>query len=271
MTTRSTSQVAYRRAPARVLGRLLSVLALSALVLTPAAAGQAPVAKDRPAVSIATENVAATTYRVGTQTIGYTFQHRPIILTVVGSPTAAKRALFFGAIHGNERGGVPITNALRVAKPPAGVAYFIIDYPNYDGAVHNTRGNARGVDLNRNFPGWRPAARGVYYSGTGPLSEPESKVLYAAVNKIKPTLFVTYHQHMNLVDYGGGNKAAELTYARQTWMKFTQLSRYPGSQATWMHAAYPRTTVMTVELPYSVSSYVVRRHVAAAKYIAAHH
>ena len=97
MTTRSTSRLALRRAPARVVGRILSALALSALVLVPTAvAGQAPVAKDRAAVSIATENVA---YRVGTQTIGYSVQHRPITLTVVGNPAAAKRTLFIGAIQ----------------------------------------------------------------------------------------------------------------------------------------------------------------------------
>ncbi len=268
----TTSQAAHRRVPARVVGRFPSAIALSALVLTPAAvAGQAPVAQDRAAVSINTENVAATTYHTGTQTIGYSAQHRAITLTIVGSPTAAKRAMFIGAIHGNERGGVPITNTLRTSTPPPGVAYFVISLPNPDGAALNTRQNARRVDLNRNFPGWRPTPRGVYYSGTGALSEPESKVMYAAITQIRPTLFVTYHQHMNNIDYGGGNKAAQATYARLTLMRPVQLTRYPGSQATWIHAAYPSTTVMTVELPSSMPSSMVARHVAAAKYLAAHH
>jgi len=272
MTTRSTSRLALRRAPARVVGRVLSALALFALVLVPTAvAGQAPVAKGSAAVSIATENAAWVTYKVGTQTIGWSAQHRPINLTVIGNPLAAKRALFVGAIHGNEKAGVPITNALRISKPPAGVAYFVISWPNPDGIAHNTRGNAQGVDLNRNFPGWRPSARGTYYSGPYALSAPESKVMYAAIAKIKPTLYVTYHQHMNIIDFCGGNKAAEATYARQVGERFTSTTAYPGSIATWLHKAYPRMTVMTVELPSSVSSYTVNRHVAAAKYIALHH
>jgi len=153
------------------------------------------------------------------------------------------------------------------------VAYFVVSYPNPDGAALNIRGNARGVDLNRNFPGWKSnGGPGYeYYPGAGALSESESKAMYAAINKIKPTAFVTYHQHLNVVDYGGGNKAAQATYAGQTGMTFTQLSRYPGSQATWLHAAYPSSTVMTVELPASVPGAMVNKHIAALKYLAAHH
>jgi len=214
----------------------------------------------------------AARYRTGTQVIGHSVGHRPITLTVVGSPTAAKRAMFLGAVHGNERAGVRVTRALVASRPPPGVAYFVIQYPNPDGAARHTRKNLRGVDLNRNFPGWVRGTRGsVYYPGPGPLSEPESRVMHQAIKTIRPTLFVTYHQHMNLVDYCGGNKAAQARYARATRMRLTQLTRMRGSQATWLHAAHPRTTVMTVELPSSVSSAMASRHFNAAKYLAAHH
>jgi protein MpaA len=181
--------------------------------------------------------------------------------------------MFIGAIHGNERGGVPVTEALARSRPQAGVAYFSISYPNPDGAVRNTRQNIRGVDLNRNFPGWRRngSPGNVYYPGTRALSEPESRVMYNAIKRIKPTLFVTYHQHMNVIDFGGGNKAGVATYARQTRMKIVRLSSYPGSQATWLPTAYPRTTVVTVELPAHVSSAMVSRHLSAARHLAAHH
>ena len=217
--------------------------------------------------------VPASSYRTGTQTIGYSVARRPVTMTVVGSPTAARRAMFIGAIHGNERGGVPVTKALARSRPPAGVAYFIISYPNPDGAARNTRQNLRGVDLNRNFPGWRRngSPGNVYYPGTGPLSEPESRAIYHAIDRIRPTLFVTYHQHLNVIDFGGGRRAAVATYARQTQMTIVRLPGYPGSQATWLHAAHPRTTVVTVELPSHVSPAMVSRHLRAAKYLAAHH
>jgi murein peptide amidase A len=212
-------------------------------------------------------------YHTGTQTIGRSVQGRAITLTIVGSPTAKKRVMVVGEIHGNERGGVPIANAMATSPAPAGVAYFVVSYPNPDGAALNARGNARGVDLNRNFPGWKPNGGPgyAYYPGTGALSEPESKAMYAAINKIKPTAFVTYHQHLNVVDYCGGVAAVGATYARQTGMKYTQLPSYPGSQATWLHSAYPSSTVLTVELPASVPGAMVTQHIAALKYLAAHH
>ncbi len=212
-------------------------------------------------------------YHTGTQTIGRSVEGRAITLTIVGSPTAKKRVMVIGEIHGNERGGVPIANAIAKSAARAGVTYFVVSYPNPDGSARNTRGNARGVDLNRNFPGWkRNGGPGkVYYPGTGALSEKESAVMYAAIQKIKPTAFVTYHQHMNVIDFGGGNKRVQATYARQTGMKFATLPRYPGSQATWLHSAYPNTLVMTVELPGSVRGAIVNKHIAALKYLATHH
>ena len=58
------------------------------------------------------------------------------------------------------------------------MALWLIDDLNPDGAAAGTRQNARGVDLNRNFPtAWRAMGSpfDTYHSGSAPLSEPESR------------------------------------------------------------------------------------------------
>jgi protein MpaA len=264
----------------RHLGGFVASFTVGALTLgSVLMGGVAPMNQDgtNQALAVTTinaENTAATPrYHTGVQIIGRSVKGRAITLTIVGSPTAKKRVMVVGEIHGNERGGVPVARAIAKSKAPRGMAYFVVSYPNPDGAALNTRGNARRVDLNRNFPGWKRNGKpgSVYYPGPGSLSEPESKAMYTAINKIKPTAFVTYHQHMNLIDFCGGLKTVGATYAKQTGMKYTQLPSYPGSQATWLHKVYPHTTVITVELPSRVSTAMVNRHIAAVKYLAWHH
>lgn len=53
------------------------------------------------------------------------------------------------------------------------------------------KANARGVDLNRNFP---VGFAGIpHYSGEKPLSEPESQALWGCITELKPELVVNYH------------------------------------------------------------------------------
>lgn len=58
------------------------------------------------------------------------------------------------------------------------------------------KGNARNVDLNRNFPsGWekQPKKRKEGSSGSKAGSEPETQNLMKYINKIKPTAVISYH------------------------------------------------------------------------------
>ena len=93
------------------------------------------------------------------ETIGASSQGRPLTLVTVGDPGAATRVLMLGCIHGDECGAVPVLDRLLWATPPPGVAYLLVTHPNPDGESAGTRQNGRGVDLNRNFPGFEPPPR----------------------------------------------------------------------------------------------------------------
>jgi protein MpaA len=152
-------------------------------------------------------------------------------------------------IHGNEPAGVAIAARVAALRPPAGVDLWVVPTVNPDGLAANTRGNAHGVDLNRNSP-WRwKHLKGVYYSGPRPLSEPESRIVRGLILKLRPTVTIWFHQHMNLVDVSGGDLAVERRFARLVGLDLVRLRRFPGSFISWENATLPGTTAFAVELP----------------------
>jgi protein MpaA len=199
------------------------------------------------------------------QLVGRSVQGRAIRARVVGDPAAPVRVLVVGCVHGDECAGLAILRRLRAATPPEGVALWLVDLANPDGTAANTRGNARGVDLNRNFPyRWRPLPRGTYYSGRRALSEPEARALHRFLSRLQPAISIWYHQHADLVDESGGDVAIERRYARLVGMRFVRFDRPPGSITSWQNATFPGDTAFVVELPAGpVSAATARRHTRA--------
>jgi len=92
--------------------------------------------------------------------LGRSVEGREIPLATLGPADAPARVLVVGSIHGDEPGGLAVTRRLRRRPPPSGVELWVIDTLNPDGLARGTRQNARGVDLNRNFPlRWRRQGR----------------------------------------------------------------------------------------------------------------
>ena len=185
------------------------------------------------------------------EVIAHSERGRPVVARRIGSARAARRILVVGAIHGNERAGVPVLRALRAARPPAGVQIVLVDSVNPDGDARRTRQNARGVDLNRNWPvGWRGGGRAfdTYFPGRGPLSEPESRGLAAYIGRLRPRVTLYYHQHMRLVDRTGGDPFLTRLYSRATGLPWRGIDPLPGTATRWQNRTYPRDTAFVVEL-----------------------
>lgn len=181
--------------------------------------------------------------------LGHSVQGRPIPVVEVGAAHADTAVLVVGCIHGNETAGIAVARALEHAKPPAGVAFWIVPDLNPDAVAAGTRQNAHGVDLNRNFPtGWRRQT-GVFDSGPRPLSEPESSFAQGLILRVRPVVTIWFHQHENLVDASTGNTALERRFATVAGLPIGVLPRYGGSVVRWESHSFPGTTPFVVELP----------------------
>jgi protein MpaA len=188
--------------------------------------------------------------------LGYSVQHRPIVAFHIGDPDNPRRILVVGCIHGSEPAGIAITTALIHSAPVAEVDLWVVPVLNPDGVNSNHRGNARGVDLNRNFPyRWRPLGRpgDLHYAGPRALSEPESQAGAALINRVRPTLGIWYHQALAVVDDSEGPIALERRYASEAGLPLSALPDYPGSAVGYEnHLLGP--TAFVVELPGGVLS-----------------
>ena len=111
-----------------------------------------------------------------TVVIGHSVRGRPIVARVLGAPDAPRKILLVGCIHGDECAGRAILPSLMRARVTAGVQLWLVATINPDGAAQDTRQNAHGVDLNRNFPfRWHGGGGPTYFAGPRPLSEPETR------------------------------------------------------------------------------------------------
>jgi murein peptide amidase A len=181
--------------------------------------------------------------------LGRSEQGRPILAWESGDPNAKRRVLVVGCIHGNEPAGIAIANAVTHARVPAGTDVWVVPDLNPDGVAANTRQNARGVDLNRNFPYlWQPLS-GTFYSGARSLSERESRIAYNLIRRVRPTTSIWFHQHLNVVDESGGSVAIERRFASLTGLPLARLAREPGSVVGWENHVLPGDTAFVVELP----------------------
>jgi len=202
--------------------------------------------------------------------IGQSVKGRPIVAFRSGPRDAPLEVLVVGAIHGDETAGMRIARRLIQAPPIPGVRLYVVPTINPDGVAAGTRGNAHGVDLNRNFPyRWRPLDGGEY-SGPHPLSEPEAWGAYGFIYLHRPDVTIWFHQPFGLIDRPDGNPFAAHRFSELIGLPLHRLpGSYPGSASRWQTHAFPWSTAFVAELPQQVSNSLISRGTAAVHTLAA--
>jgi hypothetical protein len=165
-----------------------------------------------------------------------------------------------GSIQGDQAGTRDLVNALitylerNPNQAPSGVAYYLMPSLNPDGNALNSRYNANGVDLNRNWDSadWRsdpavpeqPSGK-AGAGGSRPMSEPESRALRDYIYSLQAQgtnlRIVVLHSSVRRTSgqiYPGGNNSIDLaqSYASVTgydietaWAEYTT----SGELVTW--------------------------------------
>jgi predicted deacylase len=161
--------------------------------------------------------------------VGVSVEGRPIRRFDLGAPHGDP-VLLTGLMHGVELvGSVALLEVVRALVTDARgellrhARFVVVPIVNPDALEANCariahgrrayqRCNARGVDLNRNFPRLRKSMplnllggsrwrRGLHYVGPHPLSEPETRALRDVVHEVRPKVSVGFHSFGELLLY----------------------------------------------------------------------
>ncbi|TAK70310.1 MAG: DUF2817 domain-containing protein [Actinomycetota bacterium] len=196
--------------------------------------------------------------------VGTSVQGRRIMAYGYGDPAASRVVVVIGQLHGSETAGVPVAKRLAALGARAGTFVWVIPTANPDGFKARTRGNAHGVDLNRNGSDrWSPVARAArYWPGPAAMSEPETQATYAFLDQIDPDLVLIYHQAGNGIDsYRAKNRAVVDRLSRLTRLpvrSFDCAGECTGTLTGWFNSSH-RGIAITVELPARVGAAQVDR------------
>ena len=188
-------------------------------------------------------------------------------------PTGRCELLVFAGIHGEEpETTFALSRALRqLSEPSEHVAVVLAANP--DGLARGTRGNANGVDLNRNFPSssWRAdpvtsratldAPSDVLLSpGTHGGSEPETQALLELISALAPDAVIALHAPLACID-DANSSALGARLAARTGLPLVPDVGYPtpGSFGGW--GQEHGVPVITYEYPVIATEQMVELHI----------
>lgn len=173
----------------------------------------------------------------------------------------ARRILVLGLIHGDEplAGRLSLSWAERLKGIEHRNKWRVVPLLNPDGLKRNSRLNARGVDLNRNFPtkDWAKAAQDWWrrttdsdprrFPGESGASEVETRCVIAHIKDFKPDFIVSVHTPYRVLDFDG----PKVKFPRYKDLPWKALGNFPGSLGRYMWKDH-QIPVLTVELGESM-------------------
>lgn len=203
------------------------------------------------------------------QQIGSSVEGRPLQLLRVG--TGPRKVLWIGGIHGDEREGrcsVDELPRLLQEHPDASqrVTLLLLADLNPDGTAARRRSNARGVDLNRNYPAanFQPGR----FHGRAPLDQPEARCLHDLILRERPDLVVVMHSWRgdHFINFDGPGRALAQRYHELSGYRLqdsTGIAPTPGSLGSWVGGSLG-IPILTVEYERGRDPWAVWEETAAA-------
>jgi len=173
-----------------------------------------------------------------------------------------KRILVFSLIHGDElpagdvgRYWVERLSSIENARNE----WRVVPVLNPDGLKLKSRLNAKGVDLNRNFPtkDWDEQAHALWkklnlnprrFPGSSANSEPETKCALKHIEEFNPHFVISIHTPLAVLDFDGPKMTRKLPYYYLPWKS---LGHFPGSlgRYLWFEREVPVLTAEFLSKP----------------------
>jgi len=208
--------------------------------------------------------------------VGKSVRGNSIWATIYGA--GKRRVLLVAGVHGNEQDTSILAKALmgslgQEAGPPE-LTIMIVPDLNPDGLFSNTRVNARGVDINRNFPSssWRNDYPDMnQFPGFEPATEPETRAFINMIWRYPPDFIITLHAALSCVNWDGPAEELARVIAPVNGYPLCPYLGYetPGSLGTYM-GVDRKVPVVTIELRNAGASELIKENLPALRAVLAH-
>ncbi len=203
-------------------------------------------------------------------------ENRPLIWTEFGNPYSANKTLILSMVHPDEITplylGFQLTHWLKDReKEFKDIHVIVAPFINPDGHFRRPpiRMNARGVDVNRNFPtkDWDTHALKIWkgqlnsnkrrFPGLKAASEPETEFQRKLIKRFSPKKILSIHAPLNITDYDGPSNLTLDKFPKEyvqecvrlrNRLRATSTGFFPGSLGNYSGQEMGIPTI-TLELP----------------------